>query len=159
AALEQARNEALAHTSGAPAPALLKAIADAHAVGVTTRAIIEVLDATKPRGQASQARAIEVLADLEQRHFPEQAAAHTVALVAARDPALLGQLASRAEALVSQESITRVEALDVLGRASTAGLGLSGAGTLLHHGTSLGDDDRGPNRETSGSRGPRGRTN
>jgi hypothetical protein len=145
--LQQARSEAAPHVAGVPSQALLKAIVDAHALGVRAE-VAELLAAT--RGLESQTRAVEVLGDLAQRGYPAPNAEHALAAIA-RHPAELDHLPARVESLTARGA-TRAQALDALARSSTLGLGLDGASQFLNRG--LGDDGRGPNRETSGPRGP-----
>jgi hypothetical protein len=138
--LAAARDEAQQHVQGAPPPALLKAIVDAHALGAQPADVQRVLGAA--RTAATQALAVETLADLLQRRFPANLAARAVSETALRRPGALAELPARAESLVTARAATRAEAMQTIER--NAGFDSPG-----HR---LGDDGRGPNRETSGPR-------
>jgi hypothetical protein len=154
-ALGRARVEAQPFVpAGAPPPrALLKSLVEAHAAGVRGDDAGAVLRA------GGRERALQVLTDLVQRGYPSTPAARTVAAMAGK-PALLEQLVGRAERLRGADAAPRVEVLDALSRANAQGLGLDHAEQLLHREERAGDsgdgnNGRGPDRETSGARGPR----
>jgi len=84
------------------------------------------------------------------------AAASTVSAVAGHGKNTLDRLVGEAERLRSVDAATPGDALDALTRADAQGVGLDHAEQLLHRGTDGPDTDtHGPNRETSGNRGPR----
>jgi hypothetical protein len=149
-ALGRARAEAQPFVGAAPPRALLKAIVEAHAAGVAAA------DATTVLRSGGRERAMQVLTDLVQRGYPAAAAARAVASFAVQ-PAALEQLVGRAERLRGNDAAPRLEVLDALTRANAQGLGIDHAEQLLHRAAEQADDDdgRGPNRETSGPRGPR----
>jgi hypothetical protein len=149
-ALANARSEATPYVAHPPA-ALLKAIADAHALSVSAVEVQTVLRASTAKGAST--RAIEVLSDLVQRGFPSAPSARAVAEVASHRPGALAQLAPHAESLAASGGVGRSEALDALARAAAQGLGLDHAGDLVGK---PGNDTRGPNREATGARGPGG---
>lgn len=146
-ALVTARSEAQPFAGAAPPRGLLKAIVEAHAGGAGAKDVDTVLRA------GGRERAIGVLTDLVQRGYPAAAAAHTVAAVSGRGGAL-DRLVGQAERLRTVGGASGAEALDALERAEARGFGLDHAEQLLHHGEPD-DGTRGPNRETSGTRGPR----
>jgi hypothetical protein len=146
--LARARGEAQPFAGAALPSLLLKAIVEAHAAGVGSDDVTLVLRA------GGRERAMQVLTDLVQRNYPAGAAARTVAGVSGR-AAALEQLVGRAERLRVTDGASPAEALDALARANAQGLGLDHAEQLLHKGGAAGDEGRGPNRETSGGRGPR----
>lgn len=156
-ALDRARTEAQPHLPAPPA-ALLKAIVEAHTLGASADDLRAVLASSAPSGAST--RAVEVLADLAQRGYPPSRAARTVALVAARQPAALDTLAAHAEALTRLRGVTRAEALEALGRAASQGQALDSATPLgrgrdgAGPGGPASDEARGPNRESTGPRGP-----
>ena len=148
-ALGHARAEAQPLVGGAAPAALLKAIVEAHAAGAGAADLATVLKA------GGRERAVEVLTDLLQRGYPVGVAARTVAAVATKKGAALDRIVGEAERLRAVDGAAPGDALDALARANAQGLGLDHAEQLLHHGGAAGDDARGPNRETSGVRGPK----
>jgi len=148
-ALGRARAEAQPLVGGAPPPGLLKAIVEAHAAGAGASDVATILRA------GGRERAVEVLTDLLQRGYPVGVAARTVAAVAAHKAAALDRVVGEAERLRAVDGASPADALDALARANAQGLGLDHAAQLLRHGGDGSDDAHGPNRETSGVRGPR----
>lgn len=144
--LARARTEAQPFVGAAPA-ALLKAIVEAHAAGAGAADVAAVLHA------GGRERAIEVLTDLLQRGYPVAVAARTVAAVAAKKGGALDRVVGEAERLRAIDGAAPGDALDALARANAQGLGLDHAEQLLHRGADA--SDVGPNRETSGVRGPK----
>jgi hypothetical protein len=147
AGLLRARTEAQPFAGSAPAPGLLKAIVEVHAVGAGAADVTALLRA------GGRERAVQVLTDLIQRGYPVAVAARTVAAVAART-GTLDRLVGEAERLRSVDGASPGDALDAIARANAQGLGLDHAEQLLRHGDASDDDTHGPNRETSGGRGP-----
>ncbi|MGZ3407904.1 MAG: hypothetical protein ACXVAN_15745 [Polyangia bacterium] len=146
--LLRARSEAQPFAGSAPPPGLLRAIVEAHAVGAGAAEVATLLRA------GGRERAVQVLTDLIQRGYPAAGAAATVAAVGGRTDAL-DRLVGAAERLRSIDGASPGEALDAIARANAQGLGLDHAEQLLHHaGDSSDDSMHGPNRETSGGRGP-----
>ena len=146
--LGRARAEAQPLIGGAPSAALLKAIVEAHAAGAGAADVAAVLRA------GGRERAVEVLTDLAQRGYPVGVAARTVAAVVARKSGTLDRVVGEAERLRAVDGAAPADALDALARANAQGLGLDHAEQLLHHGSDASDEAHGPNRETSGVRGP-----
>jgi hypothetical protein len=156
-ALATARVE-LAGRPGASAR-LYRAVVDAHAAGASRADVSVALAATARTDNDAGARAVEALGDLARRGFPPSAASRTVAEIARARPDSLNQLVAEAESLRRSGIATPVEALDALARAAQRSLRLDEAGKLLPRGArdrAPGNDERGPDRETQGSRG-RGR--
>jgi hypothetical protein len=147
--LGRARAEAQPLVGGAPSPALLKAIVEAHAARAGAADVAAVLRA------GGRERGVQVLTDLLQRGYPVGVAARTVAAVAARTAGALDRVVGEAERLRAVDGASPADALDALARANAQGLGLEHAEQLLHHGGDASDEAHGPNRETSGVRGPR----
>jgi len=152
--LGRARSEALTAAVASPSTALLKAIVEAHGAGVGTGEVAAVLRA----GGRARERAVQVLTDLAQRGYPVAVAARTVSAIAGHGKNALDHLVGEAERLRSLDAATPGDALDALARADAQGLGLDHAEQLLHrngNGDGPDSDAHGPNRETSGTRGPR----
>jgi hypothetical protein len=148
--LERARNETQTAGVAAPSAALLKAIVEAHAAGVGPSEVATVVRS------GGRERALQVLSDLAQRGYPVSVAAQTVSAIAGRGKNALDRLVADAERLRSIDAATPGDALDALARADAQGLGMDHAEQLLHRGSDGFDTDaHGPNRETSGIRGPR----
>jgi hypothetical protein len=147
-----ARAETQAAGVAAPSAALLKAIVEAHAAGVGASETATVLRG----GGRDREHAVQVLTDLVQRGYPVSVAARTVSTIAGHGKNALDHLVGEAERLRSIDAATPGDALDALGRADAQGLGLDHAEQLLHRVSDGPDSDaHGPNRETSGNRGPR----
>jgi hypothetical protein len=134
----------LAQNPAAP-PSLLKALVEARTAGAAANDLVPVLLAS--RDLAAVSRALDVVTDLLQRGFPADRSARTVASVLARNPRQLERIAASALSLASR--VSRWEALDAIDRAAGKGLGPDHAAEVLGH-----SDDRGPDRESSGQRGP-----
>lgn len=146
--LTRARDEALPFGEARDAK-LLKAIVDAHHAGVTSDDVALLL---KSNGRE---REVEVLTDLVERGYPPGAAARAIVAVDKRDPTALSHLVARTEDLRALDGATPAEALDAVRRAVSRGLGIERAAEALHQGDISDDNGRGPDRETSGPRGPR----
>jgi hypothetical protein len=147
--LVRARTETQAAGVAAASAALLKAIVEAHAAGVGATEVTVVLHG------GGRDRALQVLTDLAQRGYPLPVAARTVTAIVGHGKNGLDHLVGEAERLRSVDAATPGDALDALARADAQGLGLDHAEQLLHHGSDASDNDgHGPNRETSGNRGP-----
>jgi hypothetical protein len=150
--LGRARTEAQSAKVAAPSAGLLKAIVEAHAAGVGASDVATVL---RSSGRALE-RAVQVLTDLAQRGYPVSVAARTVSEISGRGKNALDHLVGEAERLRAIDAATPGDALDALARADAQGLGLDHAEQLLHRSSDgPASDDHGPNRETSGNRGPR----
>jgi hypothetical protein len=147
-ALAQAREEARPFIAREPPNGLLQALVEAAHAGVARADVVTVLRA------GGRQRAVEVLTDLQQRGYPASVAARVVSDLCGRELEL-DQLVDQAERLRRIDGATSTEALDAIARASAQGLGLEHAGQLLHPCEPVDNNGRGPNRETSGPRGPK----
>jgi hypothetical protein len=131
--------------AGPSAPSLLKALAEARAAGVEARELSPLLAAS---GDASRrTRALDVLTDLAQRGFPAAQAARTVTSVLRSDPQKVDRIAAAAQSL--SERVGRAQALEAIAQAAGKGLGPERAADFVGK-----FDDRGPERDTTGQRGP-----
>jgi hypothetical protein len=144
-ALGRARTEALGVVAAPSAP-LLRAIVEAHAAGAAASDVGVVLHA------GGRERSLQVLTDLAQRGYPVGDAARTVV---GAGPRTLDRIVGEAEKLRTVDGATPAQAIDAVARANSQGLGLDHAEQLLHQGGDPSDDANGPNRETSGVRGPK----
>jgi hypothetical protein len=133
-----------------PPAALLKALVEARSAGAQARDLELLVHAGASRSGAALVRAIDVVTDLSQRGFPPAAASHTVATVLAKNPRAVDQIAAAAQH--ARLRVTPTEALDAISRAANQGLGPDHALDMINK-QPPGQDDRGPNRETSGQRG------
>jgi hypothetical protein len=147
-ALAHARAEAQPLIGVAPPPGLLKAIIEARTAGVASDSIVTLLRA------GGREQAVQVLTDLVQRGYPTLVAARTVGALSSHRDAL-EQLVGQAERLRLIEGASLSDALYTLVCANAQGLSLDRAEQLLHGNEANDDNGRGPNRETSGPRGPR----
>jgi hypothetical protein len=119
--------------------ALLKAIVEARAAGVEARELAPIIKSRSSRG-------LDVVTDLVQRGFPAGQSARTVAAVLEKNPRQVERIAAAAQSLATK--VSRAEALDAITRAAQKGVGPDRAEPPGH------SDDRGPDRESSGQRGP-----
>lgn len=148
-AVRQAQQEMPPFVAKEASTELLRALVDAAHGGVPRADVVSVLRS------GGRERAIEVLTALVQRGYPTTLAAQVVGSLSGR-PSELGQLVDQAERLRNIDGATSTEALDVIARANSQGLGPDHAAQLLHQPAEpLDNASRGPNRETSGSRGPK----
>jgi hypothetical protein len=130
--------------AGASLPSLLKAVAEARAVGAEPRELRQILAASHdPKWQT---RALDVVTDLAQRGLPVARVASTVASVLRTDPRKLERIAFAAHSLSGK--VGGAEALEAISRATGNPYGLDRADFTGH------PDDRGPDRDTEGQRGP-----
>jgi hypothetical protein len=138
-----------------PPPSLLKAMVAARAAGAQPRELEALLNAGAQLGASTVTRALDVLTDLAQRGFPTAAAARAVAAVESKSPRELERISPQAQSLSSKGGLARAEALDAIARAAKQGLGVDRAAEATGHDPpGLENKDRGPNRESSGQRGP-----
>jgi hypothetical protein len=131
--------------AGPSAPSLLKALAEARAAGVEARELGPLLAASGDAGRRT--RALDALTDLAQRGFPAAQAARTVASVLRSDPQKVDRIAAAAQSL--SERVGRAQALEAIARAAAKGLGPEHAADFTGK-----FDDRGPERDNTGQRGP-----
>jgi hypothetical protein len=137
AAMASARREAQPFSGAAPPPSLVRALVAAHAAGASAADTQLVLRAS------GRERALLVLEGLVLRGCPATAAARAVSSLLGHERAL--------EALVGE-----AERAQSLGKGRDApALALDHADPTARDGDVADDDGRGPNRETSGARGPR----
>src|SRR5262249_46388385 len=103
---------------------------------------------------AARTRAVEALTDLVLRGYPAPSAARMIGDAAAREPAALERLSGQLERARLDAGLTHVEAIDAVARATAQGASVERALQGLRRGAD--DDQRGPNRDSSGARGPHG---
>jgi len=120
--LEEANGFARAH-GRSPSPGLLIALADLHARGVSWDSATPVL--TARADDAALARAVDVLAELAQRGYPDRAAGQLLRSVEEHDPNALGRVVAGLETIRRGLTLSRADALDALGA------NLSGEGSAL----------------------------
>jgi hypothetical protein len=99
---------------GVSSPALLRAVADAQTAVVELDAVVPVVAANAP--DPMLARAVEVLTDLALRGYPSRRAALVVREVTDRDAAALGRLVAGVEEIRTEQTVSRADALEALGR-------------------------------------------
>jgi hypothetical protein len=97
-----------------PSPSLVRVVAEARMSGVDPEAIAPLAAAREP--DAVVARAVEVVTDLTVRGYPSRPSASLVREVTDRDAASLGRLAAGLEAIRTEQTVSRADALEVLGR-------------------------------------------
>lgn len=133
-ALGEARAVVGARRPGAPAPLLVRAVAEARLAGLDIESAETLL--RSGRAEAPTARAVEVLADLSGRGYRSLRAAPLVRDVLVRDPAAIERLSATLETLRVEQALTHAEAVDALAR------GLSASPTLQSGYTRTMDDER-----------------
>jgi hypothetical protein len=142
AALASARGDAQPFVGATPPAALVKELVAARAAGASAADTIAVMRAN------GREHALAVLTELLVRGCPTAAATRAVTSLAARDRAL-EELLTHAERMRAREGAVPADAIVTLAR--------DGQGNGAEHANNevADDDGRGPNRETSGARGPR----
>jgi hypothetical protein len=135
------------HVSSPPRE-LLTAISEARMAGAQPREIEALL--ALHRGLKATNQAVDMLTDLILRRFPSDAAERAVASVIVRAPREINRVVVEAQALRSSAGMSPRQALDAIAAMVDHGASDEHAG----QGNSPLLDDRGPNRETSGQRGP-----
>lgn len=118
--LGEASSFARAH-GRVPSPALLIALADLHARGVGWDSATPMV--TARADDAALARAVDVLAELAQRGYPERPAGLLLRDVEEHDPNALGRVVAGLESIRRGLTVSRADALDALG----ANLSLDGS--------------------------------
>lgn len=110
-----------AHRKTASSPALVRAVAEARTSGVDLEVATPVV--TSDAAEPTVVRAVEVLTDLALRGYPTGRAALVVKEVAERDPTSVARLVAGLESIRVNQTVSRVDALETLGRniASTGG--------------------------------------
>ena len=133
--LQAARTFAAERRSGpAPAPELVRALADARMAGID----LASADAVVRGGKAAPetARAVEVLTDLSLRGYPADRAAVLVKDLFARDAAALGKLPATLDLLRREQALSHAETVDALAR------GMRGGGSLEQASTRASAEER-----------------
>ena len=152
--LAEASRQAAAHFSQTPL-SLLKAMVATRSSGATAGEVDTLLKAGSAHGTGAVTRALDVVSDLGQRGFPSAVATRVVTVVLSKSPRDVERIPTEAQTLLSRKGVSRADALDAIARAASQGLSVDRAGdTLGHDPPGLEDKDHGPNRETSGQRGP-----
>lgn len=94
--------------------ALVRAVAEVLAAGVASEVVRPVVAAAADDGRV--ARALEVLTDLATRGYPERGTGLLVRDVLERDPGSLGHIAGGLESIRRGQTVSRADALELLGR-------------------------------------------
>jgi hypothetical protein len=109
------------HRKNTTSAALIRAVAEANISGVDLDALDPVVASDVPDGLL--ARAIEVLTDLALRGYPSRRAALVVKQVLDRDSRALGRLVAGIEEIRIEQTVSRADALESLGRNLQSGAG------------------------------------
>jgi len=107
--LDEANHFARAQGRG-PSAALLTALADLHARGVTWDSAAPVI--TAHADEAAMLRAVDVLGELATRGYPERPAGQLLRGVEEREPAAIGRLVPALESIRRGLTVSRADALD-----------------------------------------------
>ena len=118
----------------APAPQLVRAVAEARIAGVELGETDALVRGERPVAEA--ARAVEVLTDLTLRGYPAGRSSSVVRDVLARDPGALARLPAALETLRVDQALSHVETVDALSR------GLAGSDSLQSAFARTVDDER-----------------
>jgi len=110
--LDEANHFARAQGRG-PSAALLTALADLHARGVTWDSAAPVI--TAHADEAAMLRAVDVLGELATRGYPERPAGQLLRGVEEREPAAIGRLVPALESIRRGLTVSRADALEALG--------------------------------------------
>ncbi len=100
--------------AGAPAPSLVRVVAEARMVGVEAESLAPLAASHEP--DAVVARAVEVVTDLTMRGYPARPSASLVREIAERDAASLARVVGGLEAIRTEQTVSRADALEALGR-------------------------------------------
>ncbi len=114
AALLRAHRAASPSPSPSPSLALVRVVTEARMAGVEPEAIAPL--AASHEGDAVVARAIEVVTDLTVRGYPSRPSASLVQEIADRDAPSLGRVVAGLEAIRTEQTVSRADALEALGR-------------------------------------------
>jgi hypothetical protein len=118
----------------APAPVLVRALAEAQLAGLDLAATDALVRGARSPGEG--ARAVEVLADLSLRGYPSVRASGIVKEVLVRDPGAIARLPASLEVVRVDAALTHVESVDALSR------NLAGAESLQAATARTLDDER-----------------
>jgi hypothetical protein len=110
--LEEANRFARAQGRRAPSPALLVALADLHGRGVGWDSATPLLAARAD--DAALARAVDVLAELAERGYPERRAGQLLREVQEHDPGAMNRVVASLESIRRGLTVSRADALDAL---------------------------------------------
>jgi hypothetical protein len=100
--------------AAAPSPLLIRAVAEANLAGVEAEGLLPLV-ASKD-SDAVVARAIEVVTDLTMRGYPSRRSGVVVRDIADRDARSLGRVVAGVESIRAEQTVSRADALEVLGR-------------------------------------------
>lgn len=100
--------------AGAPSPALVRVVAEARLAGVEPESLAPLAASHEP--DAVVARAVEVVTDLTMRGYPGRPSASLVRDIAERDAPSLGRVVAGLEAIRTEQTVSRADALEALGR-------------------------------------------
>ena len=103
-----------AQRAGTPSPALVRVVAEARMAGVEAESISPLAAAREP--DAVVARAVEVVTDLTVRGYPSRPSASLVREITDRDATSLGRVVAGLEAIRTEQTVSRADALEALGR-------------------------------------------
>lgn len=107
--------------SGAPAPELVRAVAEARMAGIAAGAHDAIV--REARSSGDSARAVEVLTDLSLRGYPVDRATQMVRDVLKGDPAGVPRLPAALETIRQEQALTQVESMDALTQGMVKGGG------------------------------------
>ena len=110
----------------APAAALIQVVADAELAGVEADSLIPLV--ASGESDAVVTRAIAVVTDLSMRGYPARRSGALVKEIADRDARALGRVVAGVEAIRVEQTVSRADALETLGRnLATGGASLDAA--------------------------------
>lgn len=98
----------------AASPAVVRALVEARQAGMTWEGAAPLVQAHLDEGRL--VRAIDVLAELVLRGYPDRPAGSLVRDVVARDPGSVGRLVAGVEAIRRAQTVSRADALSALGQ-------------------------------------------
>jgi len=106
-------------SSSSSSPSLIQAVADAELAGVEADSLVPLV--TSSESDAVVARAVAVVTDLSMRGYPSGRSGVVVKEIADRDARALGRVVAGVEAIRVEQTVSRADALEALGRNMATG--------------------------------------
>ena len=100
--------------AGAPSSTLVRVVAEAQQAGVEIEGLRPLVASRE--SDAVVGRAVEVVTDLTMRGYPSRRAGDVVKEIVDRDAGSLGRVVAGVEAIRSEQTVSRADALEALGR-------------------------------------------
>ena len=102
-----------------PPPSLIRVVAEAQQAGVDLDGLLPLI--TSRESDLVVGHAVEVVTDLTMRGYPSRRSGDVVKAIVDRDARSLGRVVAGVEAIRSEQTVSRADALEALGRNLQAG--------------------------------------